>query len=222
MIRGIIFDLDGVLVATDEAHYQAWQRLADEEHIPFDRAINERLKGVGRMQSLEIILERSARSYSPGEKATLAERKNVAFQAGLAKLTPADALPGARLLLADLRRRGLKLALASSSKNAALILNRLDLRSFFDVIADGKDITHSKPHPEVFLLAAGRLGLPPAECLVVEDAAAGIEAARRAGMAVFGIGTSQTLPNVVCKVPTLATVTTDDLLRIGLIPPPAI
>ena len=214
LIRGVIFDLDGVLVATDEAHYRAWKWLADEEGIPFDRMINQRLKGVGRMDSLNIILERATRVYSAEEETAMAERKNAAFQARLAKLTSADVLPGARRLLDDLRYRGIKIAVASSSKNARLILDRLGLRGGVDAVADGNDVTHSKPHPEVFLLAAERLGLPPRACLVLEDARAGTEAGRRAGMAVFGIGTPQALPGVEHLAPGLVGVTVDLLLAI--------
>jgi beta-phosphoglucomutase len=212
MIRGVIFDLDGVLVATDESHYRAWKQLADEEGIPFDRAINERLRGVSRMESLAIILERAPRSYMPQERAALAERKNAAFRAMLRDLTPADALPGVRELVADLRRRGLKLAVASSSRNAPLILERLEMTGAFDAVVDGSAITRTKPDPEIFLKAAARLGLPPGECLVVEDAAAGIEAARRAGMPVFGIGRPDQLTGATCLAPSLAGITADDLL----------
>ena len=212
MIRGVIFDLDGVLVATDEAHYQAWKQLADEEGIPFDRAINERLKGVGRMDSLNIILERSPRAYSEEEKRALADRKNADYRVQLAKLTPADMLPGARELVAALRGRGVKIAVASSSRNTPLILERLGLQDAFDAVADGNDISHSKPHPEVFLVAAERLGLPPDECVVVEDAPAGIEAARRAGMAVFGIGTPDRLPDTPRLAAGLDRVTADELM----------
>jgi beta-phosphoglucomutase len=212
MIRGVIFDLDGVLVTTDELHYRAWQNLADEEGICFDRQINERLRGVSRMQSLEILLERAARSYSPQEKQLLADRKNAAYRQSLQALTPADVLPGSREILAELRRRGVKTALGSVSRNTPLILERTGLAHAFDAVVDGNDIRHSKPDPEVFLLAAARLGLPPAECLVVEDAMAGIEAARRAGMSVFGIGDPQALPGVARLARGLNDIAADDLL----------
>lgn len=216
MIRGVIFDLDGVVVSTDELHYRAWQRLADEDGIYFDRSINERLRGVSRMESLEILLERATRHYSPEQKATLAERKNNTYRESLQTLTPADALPGSREILTELRRRGIRTAVGSSSKNSPLILERTGLAALFDAIADGNDISHSKPDPEVFLLAAARLGLSPAECLVVEDAVAGIEAGRRAGMAVFGIGTAEALPGVPHLAKSLADVTADELLAVPL------
>jgi len=215
MIRGVIFDLDGVLVTTDELHYRAWQQLADEEGIPFDRRINERLRGVSRMDSLAILLERAGRSYDELERVALAERKNVRYRELLRTLTPADVLPGAREMLAELKRRGIRVAVASSSRNARTILDRVGLTgSLFDAIVDGNDITRSKPDPEVFLLAARRLGLAPAECLVVEDAAAGIEAGRRAGMHVFGIGTPETLPDAPRAARGLADVTVDELLDV--------
>jgi len=213
MIRGVIFDLDGVLVTTDELHYRAWKELADAEGIYFDRRINDRLRGVSRMESLGILLERSPRAYSEEEKAALAERKNARYRELLQSLTPADVLPGVREVLGGLRTRGVRTAVASSSRNAAAILERTGLAGAFDAAVDGNDIRHSKPHPEVFLLAAGRLGLAPAECLVVEDAMAGIEAGRRAGMAVFGIGTPEMLPGIRNLATDLAHVTVDELLR---------
>ncbi len=215
-VRGVIFDLDGVLCATDESHYLAWKKLADEEGIPFDRRVNERLKGVGRMDSLEIILEKAGRRYTPKEKAALAERKNDTYRQCLQAMTPADLLPGAEAILSELRKRGLKLAVGSSSRNAPLILERLGLRSCFDAVADGNDLRRSKPDPEVFLLAAERLGLRPRECLVVEDAAAGVEAARRAGMACFAVGEAARLPTVRHRAASLAAVRVEELLAARL------
>ena len=215
VIRGVIFDLDGVLVSTDESHYQSWKRVADDEGIPFDRSINERLRGVSRMQSLEIVLERASRSYTPDEKQTLADRKNALFRELIDRLTPDDALPGVTALLAALRRRDVRLAVASSSRNASMILDRIGLTGSFDAIVGGNDIRRSKPDPEAFLLAAERLGLPPSDCLVVEDAVAGIEAARRAGMAVVGIGAPETLPGVTHLVEGLDRLSADRLLAIS-------
>jgi beta-phosphoglucomutase len=214
-IRGIIFDLDGVLVTTDELHYRAWKRLADEEGIPFDRAVNERLRGVSRMESLEILLERSPRDYTREQKLALAERKNATYRESLHMLTPGDVLPGVPETLAELRRRGIRTAVGSSSRNAGLILDRTGLGGEFDAVVDGNDISRSKPDPEVFLLAARRLGLAAAECLVVEDAMAGIEAGRRAGMAVFGIGTLENLPGTEHLAAGLAQVSVETLLAAG-------
>lgn len=187
-IQGVIFDLDGVLVTTDEYHYQGWKRLAAEQGIPFSREDNHRLRGVSRMESLEIILEKAARTYSPTEKLALAERKNRYYVELLQELAPSDALPGARDLLAELKRRGLRLAVGSSSRNTPLIMTKVDLCRYFDAVADGNDITRSKPDPEVFLLAAARLELHPSRCVVVEDAEAGVAAAKAAGMRCIGVG----------------------------------
>ena len=214
MIRAVIFDLDGVLVSTDELHFQAWKQLADTEGIPFDRTINHRLRGVSRMESLEIILEQAARTYSAEQKAAMADAKNARYRDLLSTLTPADALPGAAAIPVTLKKRGVKIAVGSSSRNTSLILERLGWSERFDVVVDGNDIRHSKPDPEVFVLAAKRLDVPPGQCLVVEDAIAGVEAARRAGMAVFGIGTSEELPGVKRLAANLAGVSVEELLRL--------
>lgn len=187
-IKGVIFDLDGVLCSTDECHYLAWKELADSLGIPFDETINRRLRGVSRMESLDIILQAAGRAFSSREKQALAARKNERYRRLLMKLTPADLPGGVRATLDELRRRGLRLAVGSSSKNTPLILQRLGLEGWFDAVADGNDITRSKPDPEVFLLAAERLRLPPGECMVVEDADAGIEAALAGGFLPVGIG----------------------------------
>ena len=212
MIRGVIFDLDGVLVTTDELHFQSWQRLTNEEGIPFSRAINERLRGISRMESLEIVLEQAPRLYTAEQKQALCDRKNGYYRALLATLTAANLLPGALEMVAELRRRGIRTAVGSSSRNTGAILDKLVLRGLFDAVVDGNDIYRSKPDPEVFLLAAERIGLPPAECLVIEDAIAGVESARRAGMPVFGIGTAGKLPGVEHLAADLAHVGVEALL----------
>lgn len=214
-VRGIVFDLDGVLVSTDEMHYRAWKAIADAEGIHFDRTINHRLRGVSRMESLAIVLERAHRAYTPEERQRLADRKNEVYRESLRALSPEEVLPGVCELLHDLRKRGLRLAVASSSRNARLIMKQTGLTGEFDAIVEGSDITHSKPHPEVFLLAAERLGLQPAECIVVEDAMAGVEAARAAGMGVFGIGGPENLQGVSHAAPSLQSVSADGLLRAG-------
>lgn len=188
MVKGVIFDLDGVLVSTDELHYTAWLAMAEREGIAFDRKVNHRLRGVSRMQSLEIILERAPREYSPAEKAALAAYKNELYAALLDALTAADVLPGVPDTLDALAARGIRLAVGSSSKNAKKILTKTGLIGRFDAIADGTDITRSKPDPEVFLCAAERLKLAPEDCAVVEDAEAGIAAARAGGMLACAIG----------------------------------
>lgn len=211
-IRAVLFDLDGVIVTTDESHYRAWQRLADEEGIYFDRQINERLRGVSRMESLNILLERSARRYSDAEKRALADRKNAYYNALIQQLQPSDILPGALAMIAALKARGIKVAVASSSRNTPTILERIGLKTAFDAVADGNDIRRTKPDPEVFLLAAQRCGVPPAECLVVEDAVAGVEAGLAAGMRVLAVGAAANHPRATASAPSLAGLTVDDLL----------
>lgn len=190
MIKGMIFDLDGVIVSTDDCHYLAWKRMADEEGIDFDREVNERLRGVSRMASLEIILERAAKAYSELEKEQMATRKNAYYVDLIGKLSPADILPGAMDVLHALKQKGVKIAIGSSSRNTPIILKQIGLQDTFDAIADGNQITHSKPDPEVFLLAAKLLALEPAVCLVVEDADAGVEAALAGGMKALGVGSA--------------------------------
>jgi beta-phosphoglucomutase len=187
MIKGIIFDLDGVIVSTDEFHYLAWKKISDEEGIEFTRKINDRLRGVSRMDSLEIILEKSDRVYSQEEKEELATRKNNYYVDLIKELTPDNLLPDVYDTLLILKSEGYKLAIASSSKNAPRIVEYLEIADLFDVIVDGTMITKSKPDPEVFLLAKDKLGLKETEVLVVEDAVAGIDAANAAGIKSCGI-----------------------------------
>ncbi|OFY58699.1 MAG: beta-phosphoglucomutase, partial [Bacteroidetes bacterium RBG_13_46_8] len=177
MIKAVIFDLDGVIVTTDEFHYQGWQRLADEEGIYFDRKINERLRGVSRFESLEIILEKAGRNYSREEKTAMAERKNNYYRNLLHTLAPGDVFPGVQKMLKELKDKGIKIAIGSSSKNTPFILQKIGMDKTFDAISDGNQIKRSKPDPEVFLLAASKLQIRPDQCLVVEDADAGVEAA---------------------------------------------
>lgn len=213
-IRGVIFDLDGVVVSTDEYHYRGWQRLADEEGIYFDRTINERLRGVSRMESLEILLERASRRYSDDEKRAMATRKNGYYRELLERLTPADILPGALEILHELRRRGVLVAIGSSSRNSPAILERIGLAGFFDATSDGNDIRNSKPDPEVFLIAAKRLGLDPAECLVVEDATAGVEAGINGGMKVLAVGSAMHDPRAQLAARDMASISVDEMLAV--------
>ena len=185
---GLIFDLDGVICFTDMYHYQGWKRLADEEGIYFDEKINDRLRGVSRMDSLEIVLERAEKAYSQEEKEEMAERKNRYYRELLGKMTPADLPADRKETLLRLKESGLKLAIGSSSKNAKFILERIGLGEFFDEISDGTMISRSKPDPEVFLTAAKLLQLEPAQCLVIEDAKAGIEAAAAGGFRSAALG----------------------------------
>lgn len=187
MIKAVIFDLDGVIVSTDDCHFRAWKRMADEEGIYFDREINNRLRGVSRMASLDIVLERSKREYSESEKQELAERKNEYYKELICELTPDDILPGVMDKLENLKENGIKIAIGSSSKNTPIILKQIGLDGYFDAVSDGNNITHSKPDPEVFLKAAEMLNIPPEDCMIVEDADAGIEAGKRAGMKTLAV-----------------------------------
>lgn len=186
--QGIIFDLDGVICSTDEYHYHAWKMLADRLNIPFDREINNRLRGVSRMESLEIILEKSNCCYTEEEKLTFAEEKNQIYRELLGSMSEKDLSAEVQQTLHFLRSKGLKLAIGSSSKNTPFILERIGLDGFFDAVADGNCIVHSKPHPEVFLKAADMIGLRPSACLVVEDAHAGVQAAAAGGFDCAAIG----------------------------------
>lgn len=186
--EAIIFDLDGVLCHTDHYHYLAWKQIADHLHLPFDEQRNDQLRGVSRLQSLEILLGNQAGRYSDAEKHALAEEKNAIYRSYLQRLTPADVSPGEVDTLRMLRAMHLPLAIGSSSRNARLILHQLQLTAWFDVIVDGNDIRHAKPDPEVFLLAARRLGKAPESCIVVEDAEAGLQAAQAGGFLPVGIG----------------------------------
>lgn len=190
-IQAVIFDLDGVIVTTDDCHYNAWKKMANEEKIPFDRSVNERLRGVSRMESLEIILEKAEKAYSQAEKAELATRKNNYYVEYIKKLTPEAILPGVEENLEVLKTAGIKIAIGSSSKNTPMILKQIGLDEIFDVVADGNQIKNSKPDPEVFLKAAEMLDIAPELCLVVEDADAGIIAAKRAGMRTMAVKNAQ-------------------------------
>lgn len=186
--KAVIFDLDGVICSTDMLHYRAWKALADRLGIPFDEEINNRLRGVSRMASLEIVLERSPRAYTPAEKEALASEKNDTYRRLLQSLDSSALTGEVRNTLEQLRSRGYRLAVGSSSKNTKFILKQIGLGSFFDAIADGTGITRAKPDPEVFLVSAKKLGIAPADCAVVEDARAGIQAAKTGGMTALALG----------------------------------
>lgn len=192
MKKAVIFDLDGVICFTDEYHYLAWKQLADREGIYFDKEINLRLRGVSRMESLEIILERANKKYSDIEKLEMATYKNDIYKEYLSKMTPKDISDDVLYTLNELRKLGIKTAIGSSSKNAKLILEKTEIMNLFDQIADGTDIAKSKPDPEVFLCAAKKLELNPEECYVVEDAKAGIDAAKAGNFEAIGIGDAST------------------------------
>ena len=186
--KAVIFDLDGVICHTDKYHYQAWKTIADELSIPFDETINNRLRGESRMESFEIILEKYPGEMSQEEKVAYTEKKNAVYKELLKNMSPKDLSPEVWETLEKLRGAGLKLAIGSSSKNARFILGQLGLGTYFDAISDGNNISRSKPDPEVFLKAAEYLSEAPADCLVVEDAKAGVEAAKAGGMDCAAIG----------------------------------
>ena len=180
--QAVIFDLDGVICHTDSYHYLAWKQIADENNIYFDEQINNRLRGVSREKSFEIILERSSREFAPEEKAGITNRKNEIYKELLKSMSPADIEPEVITTLNTLKEAGVLLGIGSSSKNARLILEKVGLEGFFDAISDGVGLRKSKPDPEVFIRCAKMLGVLPEHCLVVEDAVAGVQAAKAAGM----------------------------------------
>lgn len=188
MVKGCIFDLDGVVVDTAKYHYLAWKEVAEELGFTFTEQDNERLKGVSRMASLEILLEIGGVALDAVEKEKIAEKKNKIYLEYIQKMTPDEVLSGVHDFLSALKMAGIKIALGSASKNAITILKQIGLEQMFDAIADGTNVQKAKPDPEVFFKAAGLLGLDPGSCIVFEDAVAGIEAAHRAGMKCVGIG----------------------------------
>jgi beta-phosphoglucomutase len=211
MTKALIFDLDGVIVDTAHYHFVAWQRLAKELGIEFTLQDNERLKGVSRMRSLEIILEIGGVTLSEEKKEELATKKNSWFVDYIEDIKPNEIFLGVKEMLIQLREQGYKIALASSSKNAETVLRLLQVKNLFDTIVDGTMITHSKPDPEIFLLAAHRLGIDPSQCVVFEDAEAGVEAALAAGMKCVGVGSVDQLGKANAIVKTTADFKIDQL-----------
>lgn len=201
-IRGFIFDLDGVLTDTAEYHYRGWKRLADEEGIPFERVDNEALRGIPRRESLMLILK--GRSYPEEKILELMDRKNQYYLQFINEITPKDLLPGARELLEEIQQAGLKSALGSASKNAPDVVRRLGIAGLLDAISDGSSVERQKPAPDLFLHAARQLNLKPEECAVVEDAAAGIEAAIAGGFHSVGLGPRERVGNADVVLDSLA------------------
>ncbi|WP_313469241.1 beta-phosphoglucomutase [Carnobacterium sp.] len=208
MIKGFVFDLDGVLTDTAEYHYLAWQELGEKIGISFDREFNEQLKGISRMDSLDRILAYGHKSnlYSEEKKLILADEKNEDYKKLITQITSADLLPGITELLMDLKKAEMKLALASASKNGPVILERLGIADVFDAVIDPATLLHGKPDPEIFIKGAEQLGLRPEECVGIEDAEAGIEAINAAGMFSVGVGNEQSM-----KAADLFVATTIDL-----------
>lgn len=190
-LKAVIFDLDGVITDSARYHYLAWKELADELGIPFDEEYNEKLKGVSRMESLELILKNgdACEKYTAEEKEAMAEKKNDNYKELIKQITPADILPGIMEFLNELKANDIKIALASVSKNAPFILSQLQIDKDFDYVADAAVIPNAKPFPDIFLAGMNEFGLKPEECIGVEDARTGIEAIHRAGMKAVGVGT---------------------------------
>ena len=199
-MKAIIFDLDGVICFTDKFHYKAWKKLADKNGIYFDEEINNRLRGVSRMDSLDIILEKADKKYSAEEKEAMAAEKNASYVELLKEMSPKDLSDEVKSTLEELRNRGYELAIGSSSKNTKMILGQIGLGDYFDAVSDGTNITKSKPDPEVFLKAAEFLKEDASECLVVEDAKAGIQAASDGGFKSAGLGEATEHPSVTYKM----------------------
>ncbi|MCJ8209274.1 beta-phosphoglucomutase [Mucilaginibacter sp. RS28] len=192
-IKACIFDLDGVIVDTAVYHYRSWKRLANELGFDFTEHQNEQLKGVSRVRSLELILGWGGITKTPEEQEELATRKNNWYVELINQMTPAEILPGAREFLEACRATGLKTALGSASKNSGTILNKVGIANLFDAVVDGNKVSKPKPDPEVFLKGAEELGVTPADCVVFEDAIAGVEAAKNGGMKAVGIGSPEIL-----------------------------
>ena len=210
-VKACIFDLDGVIVDTAKYHYLAWKRLADNMGINFTERDNERLKGVSRMASLEIILEIGKRKFPQDEMEKLADRKNRWYVEYISRMNPDEILPGVVTFINRLRDEKIKTALGSASKNTPMILERVGIKDLFDAVADGNIVHNAKPDPEVFLKAASLLGTKPSGCVVFEDAVAGVEAALNAGMKCIGIGNKDVLKDAHLVVNGLHEMTLDKL-----------
>ncbi|HET8846733.1 MAG TPA: beta-phosphoglucomutase [Ktedonobacteraceae bacterium] len=212
--QAIIFDLDGVLTDTSEYHYQAWKHLADDEGIPFTHEENDaHLRGVGRRESLAYLIRE--RQYTEAQIQEMMDRKNRYYNKLIEHMTPAELVSGGRSLLEEIHQQGIKTAIASASKNCRIVLERLNIVSFFDGIADGNCVVNSKPAPDIFVYAAGLVGIPTPACLGVEDAAAGVEAIKNAGMRALAIGPRERFTNADAILPSLANLRLAQVLNAG-------
>ena len=209
---GVLFDLDGVITDTAELHYQSWRELAEQFGIAFDRDANEHLRGLSREESLRVLLAGREDAFTVAQRAEIIRRKNEGYLRRVAEMTPRDVFPGVTSLLGALRRRGARLAVASSSRNARAVIARIDLAEWFDAVVDGNDAPRSKPDPQVFQRAAERLELPPTRCVVIEDAASGVQAAHAAGMRVIGVGPAERVGAADRTVERTGLLTADDVL----------
>ena len=217
LIQACIFDLDGVIVDTAVYHYQAWKRLANELGFDFTEEDNEKLKGVSRMASLDLILQWGGMEKTQAEKEELAARKNDWYVDMITKMTPAEVLPGAREFVESCQASGIKTALGSASKNSETILAKVGISHLFDVVIDGNRVSKPKPDPEVFLKGAEELHIAPRNCVVFEDAIAGIEAAKNGGMLAVGIGSATTLVAADIVVSGLDQMSIEKLNDLGLL-----
>ncbi|BBI35598.1 beta-phosphoglucomutase [Cohnella abietis] len=203
-MKGAIFDLDGVIVDTAKYHFLAWKSLANQLGFEFTETDNERLKGVSRVESLRILLEIGGIEADERTFNEMAESKNKEYVASIAQLQPEEILPGAKTYLQQLRSQGIKIALGSASKNAEFILSKLEIADLFDAVIDGNKVAKAKPDPEVFISASSALGLDPKDCVVFEDAEAGVQAGKASGSKVVGIGSPEILSEADLVVPGLA------------------
>ncbi|EOD01543.1 beta-phosphoglucomutase [Caldisalinibacter kiritimatiensis] len=210
-IKACLFDLDGVIVNTAKYHYLAWKRLANELGFEFSEEDNERLKGVSRMESLEILLEIGNKEVDENTKLKLAEKKNGWYREYITKMDESEILPGVKDFIKTLKENGIKVAIGSSSKNTMTILESINMVNEFEAIIDGNKISKAKPDPEVFLLGAEALDIKPEECVVFEDATAGVEAAKRGGMYAIGVGSPDILKEADKVIPNLENVSIDIL-----------
>jgi beta-phosphoglucomutase len=214
--NAVLFDLDGVIVFTDKYHYLAWRRLSDEQGWLFDETLNHRLRGVSRMASLQIILDHNRLDLCEKEKEALSEQKNRYYLELVQDVNEADLFPGAVAFVEQLKSRGLMLGLCSSSRNALMVLNRLGLTRLFDTVVTGTDITRTKPDPEIFLIAAQRLKVLPKQCVVFEDALAGIQAALSCGMRAIFVKPSEVVPHGVCEINKYTQIDINALIETGI------
>lgn len=210
-IKACLFDLDGVIVDTAVYHFQAWRRLANELGFDFTEHQNEQLKGISRMESLELILNWGNVSLTETEKVEWATRKNDWYLDLVKLMTPNEVLPGVAKFLTDLREAGIKIALGSASKNSKLILERINMLDYFDAIIDGNNITKGKPDPQVFLMGAEATNALPSECVVFEDAVAGVQAAKAGGMKAIGVGSADVLTEADFVIATFEEMTLERL-----------
>jgi beta-phosphoglucomutase len=214
-IDAFIFDLDGVITDSAEYHFLAWKALADDIHIPFDREFNEKLKGIGRLESLELILQHGNQqdNYSSDQKEQLADKKNEHYKQLIQHITENDILPGIKPLIAKLKGEGIVIGLASASKNAFAVMESLGLKDSFDTIVDAGKIENGKPDPEIFLTAAKQLHVDPGYCIGVEDAASGVTAIKKAGMFAVGVGDSHILAEADLVVPETSELDFDSIVH---------